>query len=283
MYYLLTKQLIMSTNDLLQNILLGDEHPDKLHDVLEELLPKNNDSPFRYYIDEEKYETTKQNLIKLLPNSIRGEYIDSDGNSKKIMSLITYSHFLDMLKACIEVDADFQKNFKPDNYPIKNVGPKFEDIPVQLFTEKTFYNRYEVPITINKEIYGYTASPHSMDILEGFIFYDNDVTEITIDFLGKSKTFKIIDNKFLPKNFYIPFPNPYTPVIFKINNTSPVKCGLICGLINGLPNNWLLDYFHNKDIVRKIDLNYGSESNTLLFGYGMVTWKESTILEFNLL
>jgi len=176
-----------------------------------------------------------------------------------------------MMLGSIKLKDNFEQNFDPDYYEIKKITD-FQETCESTFgiygpKNESFYGRYEIPITINTEEY---KIPRYTDIIEGFMFDPDDhIESITFDLNSCEKRFKLIDNKFLPKNFFFPIRlgMQHTNMILKINKIidKPVIFKMICGNFPYI-NDQLLHYVCEN---RKMKFGYGDNAYEFQLGNGM--------------
>ena len=175
-----------------------------------------------------------------------------------------------MMLRGIKLKGNFEQNFDPDYYEIKKITD-FQETGESVFgiygpKNESFYGRYEIPITINSEEY---KIPRYTDIIEGFIFDPLDrIESITFNLNSCERQIKLIDNKFLPKNFFFPIRSgmQHTNMILKINKIidKPVTFKMICGNFPYI-NDQLLDYVCE---CRKMKFQYGNETFGFNIGNG---------------
>lgn len=137
-------------------------------------------------------------------------------DTKNLREKLTYHY------KCVPINI-MNFDFDPDLYEIHNYFPSNKWLFGCPFNDFDKYFRCTTVINLNPV---YTHIPRNSDILEGIIFHEEIPEWIEINNIR----FYITGDRFMPKNFLIPF-------IYSLNLTiissKPVKCQLVLGFING--------------------------------------------------
>lgn len=196
-------------------------------------------------LDKENLDNILKKYEKSFPLAIRKKNPECDcsdsvcPHKQKLSPLFNYFFYNDISK-CYKFDGDFIKDFSPLNYEIMDVI-NYND-PVINIKKKILYERYRIPITINKI---YEPNRCTFSFLEGIELdinedvYEQIKNKIKIIIGGSKK--KIYLNKRNGKyeiflnGEYIPIKYlNYTIIKFKFGYEKTIKAKAIYGIVNDI-------------------------------------------------